>query len=91
MKLLKATTLVLMFLLFVFTVFVAGTSASAAGPSEDFFGYYTRLDYQIPVESALSDIPGQRGLEDEEEEEARPRSGPISDKYADVIKTASAR
>ena len=39
----------------------------AKADAEDFYAYYTRLDYDIPVEDALGNIP--RVEEEDEEDE----------------------
>ena len=66
-------------------------SAAQVG-TDDFYAYYTRLDYEIPVEAALGNIPRVEEEEEEDEEEDDWASwdrwdggGPITGKYADII------
>jgi hypothetical protein len=70
---------------------------SSVARSSDFYAYYTRLDYDIPIESATDYIPQElteesreilarvRALAEEEEGEEWRASGPITGKYADII------
>lgn len=71
---------------------------SAQTSTDDFYAYYTRLDYKIPVEQALDYIPMEdeddEGQEDEEEyesdgEERWKGSDPITGRYADIIVNVS--
>jgi hypothetical protein len=65
--------------------------STAQAGTDDFYAYYTRLDYDIPVDSVLGYIP-RIDEEDEDEEEEDWASwdrwdggGPITGKYADII------
>ncbi len=75
-------------------------NAVSGGSTDDFYAYYTRLDYEIPVEAALDYIPQEdedaeeeddededeaEEEDEEDEEEEGVTDGPISGKYADVI------
>ena len=67
--------------------------------ANDFYAYYTRLDYEIPLELAIDYIPQELEEEEfeedkefeegeefeEEEEEEWLDSGPITGKYADIV------
>lgn len=74
------------------TITVTGIAESKSVASDDFYAYYTRLDYDIPVEAALGNIPRVEEEDEEEEEEDDWASwdrwdggGPITGKYADII------
>ncbi|MHC4721993.1 MAG: hypothetical protein ACYS6I_04705, partial [Planctomycetota bacterium] len=62
---------------------------TAKAGANDFYAYYTRLDYNIPVEAALGNIPRVEEEEEEEDDWAHwvrwDGGGPITGKYADII------
>ena len=74
----------IMWFVSLFLVFLLGISCNAG--TDDFYGYYTRVNYEIPVSKA----PGERAEEeedeeDEEDEERAPRDSVITGHLTDIV------
>jgi hypothetical protein len=65
--------------------------AAAQTSTDDFYAYYTRLDYDIPVQDVMGHIQRADDYDDEFEEEEEDEeqrwepSDPITGKYADIV------
>jgi len=56
--------------------------------ANDFYAYYTRLDYDIPVEDVMGYIQRVEEEEEEDEEGRWKGSDPITGRYADIVVNA---
>jgi len=67
----------------------ASEKSAAKTSTDDFYAYYTRLDYDIPVDAALGNIPRAEEEDEEDEDWASwdrwDSGGPITGKYADIV------
>ena len=90
LKLLMSLLLVASSPLFLFCVGCLAESEKSLDTesTDDFYAYYTRLDYEIPVEQALNYIPmedeedeDEEEEEEEDEEERWKGTGPITGRY----------